>query len=41
MLVVPVPDPDPGAPPQGAPRVEGLAEDPVGGGAQGDREVEG
>jgi len=41
MLVVPVPDPDPGTPLQGVPGVEAVAEDPVGGGEEGDREVEG
>ena len=41
MLVVPVPDPDPGTPLQGVPGVEAAAEDPVGGGEEGDREVEG
>jgi len=41
MLVVPVLDPDPGAPLQGVPRVEGLAEDSVGGGAEGNWKVEG
>jgi len=41
MLVVPIPEPDSGAPLQGASGVEGPAEDPVGGGAEGDCEVEG
>ena len=41
MLVVPVPELDSGAPPQGVFRVEGPAEDPVGGGGEGDWEVEG
>jgi len=41
MLVVPVPDADPGPPLQGVPGVEAAAEDPVGGGEEGDREVEG
>jgi len=41
MLEVPVLDPDRGAPLQDVPRVEGPAEDPVGGGVEGDREVEG
>jgi len=40
MLVVPVSDSDPGPPLQGVPRVEAAAEDPVGRGVQGDREVE-
>ena len=40
VLVAPVPDSDPGVPPQGVPRVEGPAEDPVGGGAEGDWEAE-
>ena len=41
MLVVPAPDPDPGTPLQGVPGVEAAAEDPVGGGEEGDQEVEG
>ena len=41
MLVVPVPNADPGPPLQGVPRVEAAAEDPVGGGEEGDREMEG
>jgi len=40
-LVVPVPEPDSGAPLQCVPGVEGLAEELVGGGAEGDWEVEG
>jgi len=40
MLVAPVPDPDPGAPLQGVSRVEGSAEDPGSGGAEGEWEVE-
>ena len=40
VLVVPLPEPDPGAPLQGVPGVEGPAEDTVGGGAEGDWEVE-
>jgi len=41
MLVVPVPEPGSGAPLQGVSGVEGPAEDPVGGGAEGDWEAEG
>ena len=41
MLVVPIPDADPGPPLQGVPRVEAAAEDPVGGGEEGDWEREG
>ena len=41
MLVVPVPGSDPGAPLQGVSGVEGPAEDPVGGGAEGNWEGEG
>ena len=41
MLVVPSPDADPGPPLQGVPRVEAAAENPVGGGKEGDGEVEG
>jgi len=41
MLVVPVPNADPGPPLQVVPRVEAAAEDPVGGGEEGDQEVEG
>jgi len=41
MLVVSMPEPDSGAPLQGVSGVEGPAEDPVGGGAEGDWEVEG
>ena len=37
---MPVPDPDPRPPIQGVPRVETTADDPVGGGAEGDRKVE-
>jgi len=40
VLVVPSPNTDPGAPFQGVSRVEDLAEDPVGGGEEGDWEVE-
>jgi len=40
VLVVPVPDADPGALIQGVPRVEAPAEDPVGSGVEGDREGE-
>ena len=40
MLVVPVSEPDSGAPLQGVSGVEDPAEDPVGGGAEGDWEVE-
>ena len=40
MLVVPVLELDPGTPLQGVPRVEGPAEDTVGGGPEGDRKVE-
>ena len=40
VLVVPIPDPDPGPPLQGVPQVKTAAEDPVGGGAEGDWEVE-
>jgi len=40
MLVVPVPDSDARAPPQGVSGVEGPAEDPVGGGTEGDGEGE-
>jgi len=36
MLVAPVPEPDSGAPFQGVSGVEGPAEGPVGGGAEGD-----
>ena len=36
MLVVPIPDADQGSPLQGVPRVEAVAEDPVGGGEGGD-----
>ena len=39
MLVVPVPEPDLGAPLQGDSGVEGPAEDPMGGAAEGDGEV--
>jgi hypothetical protein len=38
MLVVPVPDADEGACLQGLPRVEGTAEEAVGGGLEGNRE---
>ena len=41
VLVVPVPGADAGAPLQGVFRVEGPAEDPLGGGEEGDREGEG
>jgi len=41
MLVVPVPNADPGPSLQRVPRVEVAAEDPVGGGEEGDWEVEG
>jgi hypothetical protein len=41
MLVVPKPDANPGASLEGVPRVEGLAEDSVGGGEEGSQEVEG
>jgi len=41
MLVVPTPEPDPEASLQGVTGVEGPAKDPVGGGAEGDREGEG
>jgi len=41
VLVVLVPDSDSGAPFQGVSRVEGPAENPVGGGAEGDGESEG
>ena len=41
MLVVQVPNADPGPPLQGVPRAEAAAEDPVGGGEAGDWEVEG
>ena len=41
MLVVPVPNAEPGPPFQGVPRVEAAAEDPVGGGEEGGWEVEG
>jgi len=41
MSVMPVPKPDSGAPLQGVSGVEGSAEDPVSGGAEGDWEVEG
>jgi len=41
MLVVPVPNADPGPPLQGVLRMEAAAEDPVGGGEEGDGEVEG
>ena len=40
VLVVPVPESNPGAPLQGVPGVEGPTEGTVGGGADGDREVE-
>jgi len=40
VLVVPIPEPDSGAPLQGVSGVEGPAEDPVGGGAEADWEVE-
>ena len=40
MLVVPVPNANPGPPPQGVPRVAATAEDPVGGGEEGDWEME-
>jgi len=36
-----IPDTDPGPPLQGVPKVEAAAEDPVGGGEEGDGEVEG
>jgi len=38
VLVVPVPEPDSGAPLQGVSGVDGPAEDPVGGGTERDRE---
>ena len=41
MLVVSVPVPDPGTPLHGVPVVEVTAEGAVGGGKEGDREVEG
>jgi len=41
MLVVRVPNADPGPPFQGVPRVEAAAEDPVGRGEEADWEVEG
>ena len=41
MLVVPLLEPDPGSSLQGVAGVEGAAEDTVGGGAEGDWEVEG
>ena len=41
MLVVPVPNSDPGPPLQGVPQLEAAAEDPVGGGEEEDGEVEG
>jgi len=41
MLVVPVPNTDPGPPLQGVSKMEAAAEDPVGGGEEGDWEVEG
>ena len=41
VLVVPIPDADPRPPLQGAPGVKAAAEDPVGGGEEGDWEVEG
>ena len=41
MLVVPVPEPDSGAPLQGVSGVEDPAKDPVGRGAEGNWEVEG
>ena len=41
MLVVPIPDADPGPPLQGVLQVEATAEDPVGGGEKGDGGVEG
>jgi len=41
MLVVPIPELDSGAPIQGVTGVEGPAEDPVGGGAEGNWEGEG
>jgi len=41
MLVVPVPNADPGPPLQGVPGMETAAEDSVGGGKEGDGEVEG
>jgi len=41
MLVVPVPNTDPRSPLQGVPRMEAAAEDAVGGGEEGDWEVEG
>jgi len=40
MLVVPVPDPDPGTSIQGVPGVAAAAEGSVGGGEEGDREGE-
>jgi len=40
MLVVPVPEPDSGAPLQGVPGVEGPAKEPVRG-AEGNWELEG
>jgi len=40
VLVVPVPNSDAGAPLQGVPGVEGPTGDPVGGGVEGDWEVE-
>ena len=41
MLVVPVPEPDSGAPLQGVSGVKAAVEDHVGGGAEGDWKVEG
>jgi len=41
MLVMPVPKPDSGASLQGVSGVEGPAEDPVGGGAEGNWDVGG
>ena len=40
VLLVPVPDAEPGLPLQGVPRVEGPAEDPVGRGVEGAEEGE-
>jgi len=41
QCLVPVPNADPGPPLQGVPLVEAAAEDPVGGGEEGDWEMEG
>jgi len=41
VLVVPIPNSDPGPHLQGVPQLEAAAEDPAGGGEEGQGEVEG